>query len=57
MVTTHQQLTELLTPKKLRMLNRYSMPLFLHPKDEVVLNNVHTARTYLDERLKEIGLK
>ena len=33
------------------------MPLFLHPKDNVVLNETHTARSYLDERLKEIGLK
>ena len=37
--------------------SRYSMPLFLHPRDEVVLNGEHTARTYLNQRLGEIGLK
>ncbi len=36
---------------------RYSMPLFLHPRPEVRLSDVHTAGTYLDERLREIGLK
>jgi isopenicillin N synthase-like dioxygenase len=35
---------------------RYSMPLFLHPKPEVVLSETHTAQSYLDERLREIGL-
>jgi hypothetical protein len=33
------------------------MPLFLHPRDEVVLSDRYTAGQYLDERLKEIGLK
>jgi isopenicillin N synthase-like dioxygenase len=37
--------------------SRYSMPLFLHPRPEVRLSNDHTAETYLDERLREIGLK
>ncbi len=37
--------------------SRYSMPLFLHPRDNVILSNRYTARQYLDERLKEIGLK
>jgi isopenicillin N synthase-like dioxygenase len=36
---------------------RFSMPLFLHPRPEVRLSEAHTARTYLDERLAEIGLK
>lgn len=36
---------------------RYSMPLFLHPRPEVRLSSSHTAGTYLDERLREIGLK
>lgn len=36
---------------------RYSMPLFLHPRPEVHLSDEHTAGTYLDERLREIGLK
>ena len=42
---------------KIKNKSRYSMPLFLHPKDEVVLSSRYTARQYLDERLKEIGLK
>ena len=37
--------------------SRYSMPLFLHPRDDVQLSDEYTAREYLDERLEEIGLK
>ncbi|REL31704.1 2OG-Fe(II) oxygenase family protein [Thalassotalea euphylliae] len=37
--------------------SRISLPLFLHPRDEVVLSERHTQRTYLDERLKELGVK
>ena len=37
--------------------SRYSMPLFLHPRDEVKLSNRYTASSYLKERLLEIGLK
>lgn len=37
--------------------SRYSMPLFLHPSREIKLSNQYTAGSYLDERLKEIGLK
>ena len=37
--------------------SRYSMPFFLHPRDEVVLSNNYTAKEYLDERLKELGLR
>ena len=37
--------------------SRYSMPLFLHPRDEVKLSKNYTADTYLKERLLEIGLK
>ena len=36
---------------------RLSIPLFLHPRAEVVLSEEHTAGSYLDERLKAIGLK
>lgn len=35
---------------------RYSMPLFLHPAAAVRLSDTHTARSYLMERLAEIGL-
>jgi isopenicillin N synthase-like dioxygenase len=37
--------------------SRLSMPLFLHPWPDVRLSTTHTAREYLDERLREIGLK
>jgi isopenicillin N synthase-like dioxygenase len=36
---------------------RLSMPLFLHPWPEVRLSPTHTAGEYLEERLREIGLK
>ena len=36
---------------------RLSMPVFIHPSDKVVLSKQYTAKSYLDERLKEIGLK
>lgn len=35
---------------------RYSMPLFMHPRPEVRLSPIHTARSYKEERLREIGL-
>ena len=37
--------------------SRYSMPLFIHPRDEVKLSTTLTAKEYLAKRLKEIGLK
>ena len=36
--------------------SRYSMPLFLHPRDNVTLNSSYSAGSYLKERLEEIGL-
>ena len=38
-------------------LSRYSMPFFVHARDEVALSKNYTAKSYLEERLKEIGLK
>ena len=38
-------------------ISRYSMPFFVHARDEVVLSKKYTAKSYLEERLKEIGLK
>lgn len=35
---------------------RISLPLFLHPRPEVVLSQRHTASSYLNERLKELGV-
>ena len=37
--------------------SRFSMPFFLHPRDEVSLSDGYTAKEYLDERLKQLGLK
>ena len=37
--------------------SRFSIPLFLHPRDEVILSKRYTAGSYLLERLKELGLK
>jgi isopenicillin N synthase-like dioxygenase len=36
--------------------SRYSMPMFLHARPEVVLSGTKTAREYLQERLRELGL-
>ncbi len=36
--------------------SRISLPLFLHPRDEVVLSERHTQKTYLQERLRELGV-
>ncbi len=36
--------------------SRYSMPLFLHPRPEVILADGVTAKSYLQKRLREIGL-
>lgn len=35
---------------------RISLPLFLHPKPEVVLSERYTADSYLKERLRELGV-
>ena len=37
--------------------SRISLPFFLHPRKEVVLSKRHTAGSYLDERLRELGVK
>jgi isopenicillin N synthase-like dioxygenase len=37
--------------------SRVSLPLFLHPRDEVVLSDRYTAHAYLQERLRELGVK
>ncbi|WP_018153109.1 2OG-Fe(II) oxygenase family protein [Leeia oryzae] len=40
-----------------RFKSRISLPLFLHPRDEVVLSDRYTALAYLEERLRELGVK
>jgi isopenicillin N synthase-like dioxygenase len=37
--------------------SRISLPLFLHPRNEVVVSEKHTHASYLLERLKELGVK
>lgn len=37
--------------------SRYSLPLFVHAADDFRLSKRYTAKQFLDERLKEIGLK
>nr|WP_297458138.1 2OG-Fe(II) oxygenase family protein [uncultured Halomonas sp.] len=39
-----------------RSQSRLSLPLFLHPRPEVVLSARHTADSYLKERLRELGV-
>lgn len=36
--------------------SRISLPLFLHPNPEVILSERYTAKTYLKERLDELGV-
>ena len=37
--------------------SRYSMPIFLHPRPDVMLDEELSAGDYLQQRLREIGLK
>ena len=51
--TTHR----VINPDAKQNQSRYSMPMFLHPRPEVLLKPGTTADDYLQERLREIGLK
>ena len=52
--TTHRVINpDLINSNK----SRYTIPLFVHPRDNVKLSKRYTARKFLDERLGEIGLK
>ena len=51
--TTHR----VVNPEPGLNISRYSMPMFLHPRPEVRLDENYTADSYLQERLREIGLK
>jgi len=46
-----------INPKDSENRSRYSMPLFLHARDEVIISEKYTAKSYLDKRLKSLGLK
>tara|TARA_A200000113_G_scaffold214497_1_gene217876 strand:- start:884 stop:1720 length:837 start_codon:yes stop_codon:yes gene_type:complete len=51
--TTHR----VINPDDKLNLSRYSMPMFLHPHPDVKLRQDFTAEAFLQERLREIGLK
>lgn len=51
--TTHR----VVNPTAARNVSRYSMPMFLHPRPEVMLQAGTSADDYLQARLREIGLK
>jgi isopenicillin N synthase-like dioxygenase len=52
--TTHRVVNP---PRELWHTSRFSIPFFLHPKSSMRLDEDMTAGEYLDERLREIGLK
>tara|TARA_B100002052_G_scaffold91375_1_gene84082 strand:+ start:510 stop:1346 length:837 start_codon:yes stop_codon:yes gene_type:complete len=52
--STEHQVTN---PKIKNNVSRFSLPLFMHPRDDVILSKKYTAASYLLERLKELGLK
>lgn len=43
-------------PDTAENISRFSMPFFLHPRDDVPLSQTHTAKEYLHERLRAIGI-
>jgi isopenicillin N synthase-like dioxygenase len=51
--TTHR----VVNPDENSNQSRYSMPMFLHPRPDVKLKTAFTADQFLQERLKQIGLK
>ena len=51
--TTHR----VTNPDAGQNVSRYSMPMFLHPRPDVPLRPDMTADQYLQQRLREIGLK
>lgn len=52
--TTHRVINP---PPCAANVSRISLPLFLHPRPEVVLSDRYTADSYLQERLRELGFK
>jgi len=51
--TTHR----VVNPEQQENTSRYSMPMFLHPRPDAALKDGFTADMFLQQRLKEIGLK
>jgi isopenicillin N synthase-like dioxygenase len=52
--TTHRVINP---PAAYANVSRISLPLFLHPRPDVVLSERYTADSYLQERLRELGFK
>lgn len=52
--TTHRVINP---PPSTANVSRISLPLFLHPRPEVILSERYTADSYLQERLRELGFK
>ena len=50
-------LHKVVNPKKTNNVSRFSIPLFIHPRNDVILSDRYTAGSYLLERLQDIGLK
>ena len=50
-------LHKVVNPKKSNNISRFSIPLFIHPRNDVILSDRYTAGSYLLERLQDIGLK
>ncbi len=46
-----------INPNVKNNVSRFSIPLFFHPRPDVILSKKYTADSYLLKRLKEIGLK
>ena len=51
--TTHR----VVNPASISNESRMSLPLFLHPRPDVRLSDRYTAESYLEERLRELGVK
>ena len=51
--TTHR----VVNPSEKKNISRYSMPLFIHPNSDAMLDKYTRADQFLNDRLKEIGLK
>ncbi len=52
--TTHRVINP---NKNASNISRFTIPLFIHPRKEVKLSKKYTAESFLNERLKEIGLR
>ena len=46
-----------INPENSKNVSRYSLPMFMHPRNDAILKPGTTADDYLQERLKEIRLK